>query len=33
MIRHLDLFAGAGGFTLAAEMVGGFEAGRFGIGS
>lgn len=28
-IRHLDLFAGAGGFTLASEMVGGFETAAF----
>lgn len=29
MVRVLDLFAGAGGFTLAGEMAGGFETVAF----
>lgn len=28
-LRVLDLFAGAGGFTLAAEMAGGYETVAF----
>lgn len=32
-LKVLDLFAGAGGFTLAGEMAGGYEAWRLNIGS
>ena len=28
-LKHLDLFSGIGGFSLAAQMIGGFETTQF----